>query len=236
MEGGVVTQRNNTNSDIVDVQPMLPDIYGEMEMPKRAMLERCAKSIEKIRSKGVELIFQIGEQLKIAHDELANHGDGTFGKWCKERLGISTSSAHNYLSVVDTFGSQKLLDLPSLGRTFTAESLYYLSRDTTPEEATRDALKVAKKGERVTLQVAKGLAEKYTCDEIEDADTEGDEIEEREDEDDVSTWDIMQCELALTREARQWWSLCPEPERKRLPELLRHIATNLEKRLHGNPS
>ncbi len=93
---------------------------------------------------------------------LANHGDGTFGKWCVERCQITRATALNYMRVTEVFGSQKQLNCKSLLQSFTAEALYYLSRDTTPEEATRDALKLAKKGERITLAVAKELAAKYT--------------------------------------------------------------------------
>ena len=212
-----------------------PSVYAELEMTQRAKLERCAKAIDKAKSKGVELIFAIGEQLQIAHDELANHGDGTFQTWCKERLGISHTTANNYLNALEAFNGR---DRQPVCQSFDAKALYYLSRDTTPEEAIEDALKLAKSGGRVTLQVAKELTEEYTVDEEDDADIEQEADEEQNEDEDKSTaaWDIMQCELVLTREARHWWSLCPEHERKRLPELLRYIATNLEKRLHGNPS
>ncbi len=84
---------------------------------------------------------------------LANHGDGTFGKWCVERCGMTTQTARNYIAVIEVFGAQKQLVCKSLLQSFTAEALYYLSRDTTPEEAIRDALKLAKKGERVEAVV-----------------------------------------------------------------------------------
>ncbi len=78
---------------------------------------------------------------------------------------MTTQTARNYIAVIEAFGAQKQLYCKSLLQYFTAEALYYLSRDTTPEEAIRDALKLAKKGERVTLAVAKELAAKYTVDE-----------------------------------------------------------------------
>ncbi len=75
---------------------------------------------------------------------LANHGDGTFGKWCKERCGIGKSTAYRYLTILDVFGDAKELVCPTGGQTFDAKALEYLANDTTPEEATRDALKLAK--------------------------------------------------------------------------------------------
>jgi hypothetical protein len=51
---------------------------------------------------------------------------------------MSKASAYNFLNVVEAFGEQKTLDRPSLGQSFTAESLYYLSREVTPEDAIED--------------------------------------------------------------------------------------------------
>lgn len=131
-------------------------LFDDLPKPTVRKLESCAVNIEKLRSKGVELIFAMGRELKIAHDELANHGDGCFVKWCKERCGISKSTAFNYLSAVDVFGDK---DCPSLGRTFTAEALYHLARDTTPQDAIDKAIEAAEKGERITLPKAKQIIE-----------------------------------------------------------------------------
>ena len=125
--------------------------HQALTAPVKRKLEACAVAIDKARAKGVALIFEVGRQLQVAHDALANHGDGVFGKWCKERCGMSDRTARNYMGVVEAFGSQKQLDPERLSESFTAESLYYLSRDTTPEEAIKDALKEAKKGQRITL-------------------------------------------------------------------------------------
>jgi hypothetical protein len=51
---------------------------------------------------------------------------------------MSVRTAENYLNVVDAFGEQKRLDCERLSQSFTAESLYYLSREVTPEDAIED--------------------------------------------------------------------------------------------------
>ncbi len=53
-------------------------------------------------------------------------------------------------------------DLESLARTSTVEALYRLAHDSTPEAAISDAVKLARKGERVTLVVAKELIANQT--------------------------------------------------------------------------
>jgi hypothetical protein len=139
-------------------------LYESLPVASSRKIESCAVRIDKAKARGVALIFEIGEQLQIAHDELANHGDGKFGKWCQERCGISKSAAYRYLSVVEVFSRQKQLDGPTVGQSFDAKALYYLSRDTTPEAAIKDALYKAKRGERVTLADAKEIVEGYTID------------------------------------------------------------------------
>jgi hypothetical protein len=129
-------------------------LFDDLPKPAVRKLESCAVNIEKLRSKGVELIFAMGRELKIAHDELANHGDGGFGKWCKERCGINRSTAFRYIGVVETFSGEVCCRLQ---QTATAEALYLLSRDTTPQDAIDKAIEVAEQGERITLAKAKEI-------------------------------------------------------------------------------
>lgn len=143
------------------IERIAAPLFDDLPKPVVRKLESCAVNIEKLRSKGVELIFAMGSELKTAHDELANHGDGCFGKWCKERCGITAQSARNYISVVDAFGDQ---DCKSLLQSFTAESLYLLSRDTVPQDAIDKAIQLAEQGERITLAKAKEIRSEYVID------------------------------------------------------------------------
>jgi len=139
------------------------------DLPKAAVdrLERCAANIDKAVARSVESMLDVGRQLKIAHDELANHGNGTFGKWCKERLGITSRSAERYLGAIEAFGQK---DCDSLSQSFTCESLYLLSRDSTPDDAIDAALKAAESGERINLQKAKAIIAPFTVTSVEDDD------------------------------------------------------------------
>lgn len=138
-------------------------------------LETHAVAIDKCRANGVQLIFEIGEHLQAAHDLLANHGDGMFGKWCVERCGMTDRTARNYINVVEVFGKQKKLVSETGSGTFDAKALYYLSRDTTPDAAIKDALKAAKNGDRVTLADARDIVARYTIDADADGETAPDQ-------------------------------------------------------------
>lgn len=135
-------------------------LFDNLPKPTIRKLESCAAKIERLRAKGVELIFAMGRELKIAHDELSNHGDGCFGKWCKERCGISKSTAFDYLNAVDVFEGRL-----SAGRTnFDAKALYLLARDSTPQDAIDKAIEAAEKGERITLAKAKEIVSAVVID------------------------------------------------------------------------
>ncbi len=207
-------------------------LYESLPATTNRKLERCAVAINKATAKGIELIFEIGQQLRIAHDELANHGDGTFGKWCVERCGMTYRCARQYLDVVEVFGERKQLVCEPGSQSFDAKALYYLSREVTPEDAIEDAIKAAKKGERITLAKAKEFVAEYTVeqseqDEEEDQDEEADDAEETE-------WDWGRCQVAIERTAQECWQACPPAERESIPRTLRFIADKLEKRLNGH--
>jgi hypothetical protein len=91
---------------------------------------------------------EAGKHLQEAHALLANHGDGTFGKWVETRCGFCYRTARRYMDVAETFGDVSCDSLSQLS----AESLYFLSRNTTPEEAIADAIQAAEAGERARTQ------------------------------------------------------------------------------------
>ena len=74
-----------------------PFNYGEVEPATAEKLKRHAAVIKGIQSKA---IYEIGEELQAAHDELANHRNGTFFEWC-ESIGIKSTTAKEILSYHD---------------------------------------------------------------------------------------------------------------------------------------
>jgi hypothetical protein len=190
-------------------------------------IERCAVRIDQAKKKGVELIFEIGQQLLVAHAALANRGDGVFGEWCKKRCGLSRSTAHRFMSVVQQFDKKQLVDRSTVKQFFTANSLYYLAREVTSETSRQHALKAAEKGKRITLAVAK-------------------QIVKANDQPDNKTikivpvavqhlsagmeWDVIAFRTTVRAEILKWWRVCPRDERKAILKMLRDTTAELEKR------
>lgn len=115
-----------------------------------------AKAIKLASAKHVASAFDIAENLDRAHEELAAHGNGTFGAWVETECGFTRRTAENY---------RKLLTLgdgvrESLSQSCTLEALYLLARDTTPEEVIEAAVEKAESGERLTAKVVKAIQAK----------------------------------------------------------------------------
>lgn len=119
-------------------------------------LEKHAKAIcetiERVRKTTAEGVMKLGAELSAAHAKLSNHGDGTFGKWCQERCGISRMQAQRMMSVHAEFS-----DCNTMLQTSEPTALYLLSAQSCPEEATQEAVERAEKGERITAKLAREI-------------------------------------------------------------------------------
>ena len=105
-----------------------PFNYGEIEPATAEKLKRHAAAIKGIQSKA---IYEIGEELQAAHDELSNHRNGTFYAWC-ESIGIKEDTVQNILRyhgfITENFGNKTFLE--SLPKSL----IYEASKKSTPQE------------------------------------------------------------------------------------------------------
>ena len=69
--------------------------YSELDTDTAEQLGKISDNVLNIKKK---YIFDMAEQVKKAHDLLANHYGGKFGAWC-ESVGISNSTALNLINV-----------------------------------------------------------------------------------------------------------------------------------------
>ena len=130
--------------------------FGDLKAADTKALEGNATRIEKVqervRKAGAEGVMAIGKELTAAQDRLANHGDGTFGKWAQARCGFTRQSAYRAIAAFGTFK-----DCNIMLQTFDPTALYLLSADSCPEGATAEALKLAETGEKITAKRAKEI-------------------------------------------------------------------------------
>ena len=186
------------------------------DVPKdvKQRVEGFAKKIDQAKGRENEAILYIGRTLKTVHDMLANHGDGTFGKWVEERCAMSRRSAERYMNAAEVFSDEGSRQAVA---NMTAESLYELSRDTTPEDAITEAKVRAENGERITLAKAKEIVASHSGEQDEPSD-EGDE----EREPDVLELSAM-VDSALHRVADRW----PRQKLTLLADKLESLASEI---------
>lgn len=102
--------------------------YEAVDVVTAGKLKKHETAIRNIQSKAV---YEIGEELKAAHDELANHNGGTFYAWCRS-IGFNTSTVKNILNYHE-YVSQNLTNgdlIESLPRSL----IYEAARPSTPQE------------------------------------------------------------------------------------------------------
>ena len=124
-----------------------------------APVEAHAQCIDKARLGIVKNVLLIGAELSKAHDKLAHHGNGVFGRWVEERCGISRMSANRYMQVQEAFGKTK--ECNKLLQTFDDSAMYLLAAPSAPKQALDDALGRAKSGEKITHKIAKEIVAEF---------------------------------------------------------------------------
>lgn len=203
---------------------------AKTDVPRSKTLDQYAKAINAAKGKTNALIFEVAENLLAAQLELASHDktEGKFCAWVKAECGFGKSTTYKYLAVYKAFDGC----CPPGGQHIDPSAMYFLSKDTTPEEALADALKAAKSGEHVNLRRAKEFAEQYTLDaEATATDSDGDDDSEWDDEpaDLAKSWSPAACALDVRPVVAKWAKLCPSKETKDLAQILRDLADQVEK-------
>ena len=105
-----------------------PFDYGTLDTTTAEKLKRHATAIRGIQSRAV---FEVGEELQAAHDELASHRNGGFFAWCAS-IGIGRETAQRilrYHEFICTNCANKDL-LESLPKSL----VYEAARPSTPQE------------------------------------------------------------------------------------------------------
>ncbi len=75
--------------------------YSELDTDTAEQLGKISENVLNIKKK---YIFDMAEQVKKAHDLLANCKNGLFGAWC-ESVGISRFTGNNLVNIVETFNN-----------------------------------------------------------------------------------------------------------------------------------
>lgn len=195
--------------------------YGELPAADIRACESDAKKVNRATGKALAAVIEIGEALQDVHDRLANHKNGMFGAWIDAYCAFSQRSAFRYINVAKWIGpySARLAEY-----SLDIEAAYLLSSDNCPEAATKEALKLAEKGEQITKARAKEIIDSYTVD-SDDVDVESC------DEDDQFDW--MEAEGYLHEAIEAVLKKWPNDDRDRCLNVARVALQNALNQLEG---
>lgn len=107
--------------------------YSELDAETAVKLENVAAKIFNIKR---DYIFALAKEVAYAHDLLANHYGGKFGKWC-ESIGINRRTGNNLVHVVKLFHNStedEQKNLEQLAAEKNVKLLYEAARPSAPVE------------------------------------------------------------------------------------------------------
>lgn len=131
--------------------------YNQIEdKDVRGKLVYFSGQLRKEREAASANVIAQGKLLHEANELLADHRDGLFQRWLDDEFDMSKSTAYRMMSAYRIFDG-----CPTVGQ-LEVSAMYALASDQCPENATKEALKLANRGERISQKRAKQLIAKYT--------------------------------------------------------------------------
>ena len=103
--------------------------YSELDTDTAEQLGKISENVLNIKKK---YIFDMAEQVKKAHDLLANCKNGLFGAWCMS-IGISRDTGNNLVNIAETFGNISAEEQKNLSQ-LKPSLLYEAARPSAPVE------------------------------------------------------------------------------------------------------
>ena len=106
--------------------------YSELDTDTAEQLGKISENVLNIKKK---YIFDMAEQVKKAHDLLANCKNGLFGAWCMS-IGISRDTGNNLVNIAELFGNISAEQQENLNKLTdgNVKLLYEAARPSAPPE------------------------------------------------------------------------------------------------------
>ncbi len=123
--------------------------YDALSSKVRILVQAKTSELKSLIRRSAQDVIDIGQKLTEVKGQL-DHGN--FGNWLKAEFDWSTRTAGRFMQVATQFKSANLVDL-----NIAVSALYLLAEPSTPEEARKQALKLAKEGENITHTKAKAI-------------------------------------------------------------------------------
>lgn len=123
--------------------------YDALSSQARILVQAKTSELKSLIRRSARDIIDIGQKLTEVKGQL---GHGNFGAWLKAEFDWSVRTAGRFMQVSTQFESANLANL-----NIAVSALYLLAEPSTPEEARKQALKLAKEGKKITHVKAKAI-------------------------------------------------------------------------------
>jgi Protein of unknown function (DUF3102) len=123
--------------------------YSALDDETRAIIQGCSQEIQTRMLKTVEEMIAIGNHLLTVKQKLKH---GQFHNWLISELGMHPRQANRFILVSQQF-KHDIMSRLNIAPT----ALYLLAELKTPEEARKEAIRRAKQGESITVNIAKNI-------------------------------------------------------------------------------
>jgi len=127
--------------------------YGSLNSETRIFVQQCTSEIKSLMRRTAQDILDIGQKLTEVKQQL---GHGNFEAWLKAEFEWSEWTARKFIQVARQFKTVNFTDL-----SVAASALYVLASSSTPEDACKEALERAIKGEAISYTEAKGIVTRH---------------------------------------------------------------------------
>lgn len=127
--------------------------YTVLTSEVQIIVQSKTSEIKSLMRRNAQDVIDIGQKLTEVKEQL---GYGNFRTWLKAEFGWSVRTAARFMQVATQFKCAKLAHLD-----IATSALYLLAEPSTPEEARKEALELAKEGENITHSKAKVIVNRY---------------------------------------------------------------------------
>lgn len=131
-----------------------PFDYDRLDAETALFVQQQTSEIKGLFKQTIENIIAIGQRLNQVKECLPH---GQWLDWLAGEFSWTDRTARNYMQVAEGFKSENFADL-----NIAASALYLLAAPSTAEEAREEAISRAQAGERITVNAARNLRDKYT--------------------------------------------------------------------------
>ena len=147
------TQIKSQHTEKISTSTLQGFDYANLDAKTRLAVQQQTNEIKTLMRRSVQDTIDIGQKLIEVKKQL---GHGRFRNWLKAEFGWSTRTANRSMQVATKFKNANLAQLE-----MDVSALYLLAEPSTPNEAEKEVLELAKQGENISYAKARDIINQH---------------------------------------------------------------------------